>query len=527
MDHLFEKFHTIKPECSSNAAKRIGILEFQERILRLITAKTSVHKQIQIIEIVSTNIESFLIERLVEIRDYDEYKRIVSKIKHLMKRIVCLLSNLEKEYKLQDLIEDKKNTPAVKYLYLTLQQSCYIEETDQEKIREHLQLIEDQNEPCIMLTDSKDTQIDTHHNVVYRFICPRAFMLRNVYKKAVELKFGKLEINMEPKIDPTLNIRKNLDIKESYLLRYPNINVDIVASFITEMCHDPTIVTIMVTLYRVNPKDSYIIKALKEAAKTKIVFVFVELKAHGDEKNNLQISKELQEAGCHVRVDYFGYKVHGKFFLAMTKHGKVYAHIGTGNYNEITAQQYTDMHYITASPDITQELLNIAVALFEKRIYCTTKTEPKIFSSPVNVRRQIIRMIHEEIVKGEDGVIYIKVNNLCDDEISTLLTQAAKYGVDVKIICRTACVLDPRENLRIRSKVGMHLEHERMYLFGERAFIGSVDLMYRNLSERFELMCEVDHFYIYDWFMDIWNSRPIFELILNHKNERIWRRLHK
>lgn len=527
MDQLFEKFYDIKPEISSSAVKRMGILEFQERILRLITTKTSVHTQIRFIEIVSANIETFLIERLVEIRNYEEYKTIVVKIKHLMKMIDRLLSNLEKKYELQDLIDNKHNIPTVKYLYLTLQQSCYIEETDQEKIREHLQLVEDRNEPCILLTDSKDVQSDSQHNTVYRFICPRSFMLRDEYKKAIESKFGKLVINLEPRIDPTINIRKNLDNRENFLLRYPNINVDVVASFICEMCSDPAIVTIMVTLYRVNPKDSYIVKALKEAAKSKIVFVFVELKAHGDEQNNLRIYEELKDAGCHVRVDYLGYKVHGKFFLAMTKSGKIYAHIGTGNYNEITAQQYTDMHYITASPEITQEMLNIALSIFEKRIYITTKKEPKVFSSPVNIRSQIIQMINQEIAKGKNGLIYIKVNNLCDDEISVLLTQAAKHGVNVKIICRTACTLKPTNQLRIRSKVGMYLEHDRMYIFGDRAFIGSADLLYRNISKRFELMCEVSQFYIYDWFMGVWNSRPIFELKLNNNNERIWRRIHK
>lgn len=525
MDQLFEKFKEIKPKISSSKIKRLGILDFQERILRLIKEDIPIIEQVNYINIVAKNVENFMIERFPEIRSYREFKSTINRISNLMHKIDYLIGNLARKYKVYEEVNNHHNNcPIVKYLYFAMQQSYYTEETDIEKIREQLTILESENKPSIGLTDRKSITEDSsnsQYNIVYWFICPRSFLIIDEYVEIFKRNFKEPEPTSTT-IKP-INFKRELNEGKEYLIRCPYNSYDIILEFISEMCLcNYGTESIWITLYRVNPKDSKIVNYLKGAAKLgKKVFVFIELNARGDELNNYNVYEELKKAGCYVKTDYFGYKVHGKMFMAMDHYGNLYGHIGTGNYNEKTAKQYTDIHYITSKPDITHEMFKIFIALFEKRIYRTNTDEAKLFSSPMNIRPMIVKMIEEEIRKGKDGRIYIKVNNLCDSEITNLLYDAARIGVDIKIICRTACTLKPTNNLSIRSKAGIYLEHDRIYIFGNRTFIGSADLLFRNISKRFEIMCEIEKDGVYDYFMNVWNDRPIFKNYQYHK----WRLL--
>ena len=523
MDQIFQKFQIIKPKISSSYIKRMGILEFQERILDLITDDMDLIDKMKYIQIVCGNIRNFFIERFVEIRSHDEFNRVTTKIKHIIGRIDELLNSLADNYKLRGQIDNKGGCVIVDYLYHTMQQSYYAEETDIEKIRTCVHALERTDQQCIELSDFNAPT--SRYNVIYKFVCPRSFMLVDEYVKAAEILYGKVGKEEMSEFSPESHISE-LKTGSEFLLRVPYDNYDFVTSFIAGMCINTTIESIWITLYRVNPNDSIVIKYLKEAAaKKKNVFVFVEIYAHGDEINNSKIVEELKQAGCSVNVNYFGYKVHGKMFLAMDRDGKLYGHIGTGNYNEKTARQYTDIHYITGNEEITHEMLNILISLFEKRIYHTQLEHPKIFSSPSNIRHEIIRLINQEICKGKNGRTYIQANNLCDNEISNLLYNAANAGVDVKIICRTSCNLIPTNNIQVRSKAGIYLEHDRIYIFGDKCYIGSADLFYRNLSKRFEIMCEVNSIKILKYFILVWESKPIFELQVRGSRKR-WRKIN-
>lgn len=525
MDQIFQRFKEIKPKISSSKMKRFGILNFQERILELINVDMPILEQMNYLNIVAKNIENFMIERVPEIRSHKEFKIIIKKIKIIMNRIDQILKDRITKYNLQDKFNNHLNCCLVKYLYIAMQQSCYAEETDNEKIREQLEILANENKPCIGLTDTQfiATNNTAEYNIIYWFICPRSFLLIDEYIKIFKSSFKDSNSIDSIVTDLPIKFKYELDKGEEYLIRCPYDNYDLVLNFVSEMCsRSNEIHTIWITLYRVNPKDSKIVSYLKDAARLgKRVFVFIELNSKGDELNNYNVCKELKAAGCNVKTDYFGYKVHGKIFLAMDNNGNLYGHVGTGNYNEKTAKQYTDIHYITSKHEITREMLNIVIALFEKRIYRTNIDDPKIFSSPMNIRPMIIKMIEEEIRKCEQGRIYIKVNNLCDEEIMGLLYDAARHGVDVKIICRTTCTLNSMNNLEIRSKAGIYLEHDRIYIFGDRTFIGSADLLFRNISKRFEIMCEIEKENIYEYFMNVWDDRPIFTLSQNHN----WRLL--
>lgn len=525
MDYMFNRFKEIKSYVSSSNTKRIGILDFQMRILELIRDDLPIIDQIRYVDIVADNIKNFMIERVPEIRSYKEFDLTIKYIQRIMQSISDLLENRANKYKITD-IDRFPKSPVIDYLYLTMQQSCYFEETDIEKIKEQMEVLKEENKPCIGLTDyASIANSYMGHNVVYWFVCPRSFLLVKEYVRAFDDRFKCISnTDFSPsKLLPEKSFIDDLDHGREFVIRCPYNSYITVEKFIQEMCTDENIKNVWITLYRVNPNHSKIVEYLKSAAKKgKNVFVFVELNARGDEINNYRTCEELKNAGCNVRTDYFGYKVHGKLFLAMHKDGNLYGHIGTGNYNEKTAMGYTDIHYITGNKEKTSEMLNILIALFEKKVYRTNLEDPKVISSPMNIRPFIINFILNETHKGKDGRIYIKVNNFCDEEITTLLYDAADSGVDVKLICRTACTLKPRNNLKVRSKAGKYLEHDRIYVFGDRYFIGSADLLFRNISKRFEIMCEIEDSSIYAYFMRVWEDKPIY----NMTGYRKWRLLN-
>lgn len=284
-----------------------------------------------------------------------------------------------------------------------------------------------------------------------------------------------------------LNKRKNI------LMRCPFESYEEITQFIEECCINENIHNIFITLYR-TANDSKIVQSLMKAAKLKKnVFVYVETMARGDEAKNMALVKKLKAAGVHVQ-DYFnGFKIHAKLFLAIESspyHTKTYAHIGTGNYNENTANLYTDTHIMTTDSITAYSILNIFQMIFGQNNQ-KLKASHTVFLSPFNSREEIVNAMEKEIKKKDKGIIRIKCNSLCDPLMINMLHVADSAGVDVKLLVRTGLSILPSNHIQIRSKVGRYLEHDRIYIIGDNVYIGSADLLFRNLDKRIECLYKV------------------------------------
>ena len=287
--------------------------------------------------------------------------------------------------------------------------------------------------------------------------------------------------------------------KGDFLLHCPYHDFVHIVDFLREAAIDPHVTTIQINLYRV-AKNSQVINALINAARNgKRVEAMVELAARFDEKHNLKVANDLQEAGATVRVGIPNLKVHSKLILVTRKKkGKVqrFGHIGTGNFHERNAGIYEDLSLFTVNPKLTGELAKL-FDFFENTF--ERKTYRHLIVSPFSTRRKFVRMIDEEIAlakRGEEAWIRLKLNNLVDAKMIEKLYQASKAGVKVQLMIRGICALKPgvpglSENIEARSIVGRHLEHSRFLIFSgggkPQTFLSSADWMTRNLDRRVEV----------------------------------------
>jgi len=293
--------------------------------------------------------------------------------------------------------------------------------------------------------------------------------------------------------------------KENILLHHPyDLFSTSIEEFINKAADDPLVMAIKITLYRVS-KDSPIIEALIRAAENgKEVMTLVELKARFDEDNNIQWAKQLEQAGIHVVYGILGFKTHTKICLVIRKEkGRLrnYFHIGTGNYNSITSQFYTDVGFLSTDTEIASDLIELFNYLsgFSKQ-----KNYKKLLVSPFSMRKKFVSLIEREIKnanEGKKGEIIAKMNSLVDPQIIKLLYKASKSGVKINLIIRGICCLYPQrdnlsENIRVISIIGHFLEHSRIFWFfndnNPQAFIGSADWMRRNLDRRIEAVTPIE-----------------------------------
>ncbi|MBZ7953151.1 RNA degradosome polyphosphate kinase [Campylobacter sp. RM9939] len=300
-----------------------------------------------------------------------------------------------------------------------------------------------------------------------------------------------------PPFDENLSIFNAID-KEDILIIQPYESFDPVYKFIKEASQDPEVISIRMTLYRVE-KNSNIVQALIDAASEgKQVTVMVELKARFDEENNLHWAKALENAGAHVIYGIRGFKVHAKVSQVIRKQGeklKFYIHLSTGNYNASSAKLYTDMSYFTNKAEIAQDVTSFFHILsgFNKNRRLKT-----LSMSPNQIKEKILEMIRIETAKGGEGVIIAKMNSLVDSHIIKALYEASLQGVQIDLIVRGICCLKPNQeyskNIRVRSIIGKYLEHARIFYFKHSEpnyFISSADWMPRNLERRLELMTPI------------------------------------
>ncbi|WP_425413089.1 RNA degradosome polyphosphate kinase [Micromonospora citrea] len=276
-----------------------------------------------------------------------------------------------------------------------------------------------------------------------------------------------------------------------------------VQRFIEQAAADPDVLAIKQTLYRTSG-DSPIVDALVDAAAAgKQVVVLVELKARFDEVANIGWARTLERAGCHVVYGLVGLKTHCKTALVVRQEGnqiRRYCHIGTGNYHPKTARLYEDFGMLTADPEIGADLTDLFNVLTG---YSRQTAYRRLLVAPQGIRSGLIERIEREIAHvrlGVPGLVQIKVNSLVDEEITDALYRASRAGVHVDLLIRGMCTLRPgvpglSENIRVRSILGRFLEHSRIFRFGNDGdaefWMGSADLMHRNLDRRVEALVRV------------------------------------
>ncbi len=291
---------------------------------------------------------------------------------------------------------------------------------------------------------------------------------------------------------------------KDFLIIHPYINFDAVLDLLREAVLDETVIAIRQTLYRVSSHSEVVKYLVAAAEKGKEVTVLVELKARFDEENNIEWAAMLEDAGCHVIYGRDFLKVHAKLLLITRRSPKGIqhtAHVATGNYNENTANLYTDVGILTSNEDIANDI----ILFFRELGMDYTSGGYRLFHvSPDGIRNKVYELIDNEIkcmeMYGRGGHIIAKMNSLADKGIIDKLVEASQAGVKIDLIVRGICCLKAgvpnlTENIRVISVVGRFLEHSRVYWFlsggDEKLFISSADLMTRNLDRRMEVMCPV------------------------------------
>ncbi|MEA1874043.1 MAG: polyphosphate kinase 1, partial [Bacteroidota bacterium] len=291
--------------------------------------------------------------------------------------------------------------------------------------------------------------------------------------------------------------------QQDILLHYPYQSFQHIIDLLREASIDPKVRSVKITLYRV-ANHSSIINALINAARNgKNVTVFLELQARFDEKQNIALSEKLQTVGVKVIANIPGFKVHSKLLIIRRKEEQkniYYTYIGTGNFNEDTAELYADEGLLTAHPVIAHEIRKV-FELFEASF--KQFRFRNLIVSPFSTRNFFLKMIEKEIenhANGKTAWITIKLNNLADLQLVNKLYKASQAGVKVKIIVRGICILVPgipgiSDNIKVVSILDKYLEHSRIFTFANnddpKVYIGSADWMVRNLDTRIEVTCPI------------------------------------
>lgn len=317
-----------------------------------------------------------------------------------------------------------------------------------------------------------------------------------------EMFYSKREPQMSRMIDETRPMLEQI-AQRDLLLSYPYESIKPFLRLLDEAASDPDVVSMKMTLYRV-AKNSRVIKALCTAAENgKEVFVLVELRARFDEENNLEQSRQLEEAGCRVVYGPAGLKVHSKLCLITKRTAgglKHFTQIGTGNYNEKTAELYADFSVMTANPDIGLDACDVFKALAMGE---TVDSMRLLWAAPHCLQNRALEMMDNEIRiarAGGEGYVGLKLNSLTDKALIDKLIECSQAGVRVEMIirgisCLVAGIKGVTENIRLVSIVGRYLEHGRIYIFGtgvrQNIYISSADFMTRNTTRRVEIAAPI------------------------------------
>ena len=284
------------------------------------------------------------------------------------------------------------------------------------------------------------------------------------------------------------------------LLSYPYESMDPFLQLIREAASDPDVMTIKITIYRLAKKARLVEYLCAAAENGKEVTALIELRARFDEQNNIDWSERMEEAGCRVLYGFENYKVHSKLCLITYRNKneiRYITQVGTGNYNEKTAKMYTDYSLITADQEIGEDA---AVFFKNMSIGNLDGVYDHLIVSPTSLKQKVLLLMDEEIRKGAQGRILMKMNSVTDMDFIRKVSEASNAGVKIELIVRGICCILPgipgrTENLSVTSIVGRYLEHPRVFVFGEgndaRVYIGSADMMTRNTEKRVEVACPI------------------------------------
>lgn len=288
--------------------------------------------------------------------------------------------------------------------------------------------------------------------------------------------------------------------RKDLLLFYPYESMNPFLKLIKEASTDPNVMTIKITIYRLAKKARLVEYLCAAAENGKEVTVLIELRARFDEQNNIDWSERLEEAGCRVIYGFDNYKVHSKLCLITYRNrGEIQyiTQVGTGNYNEKTAAMYTDLSLMTANREIGKD----AMEFFKNMSISNLDGEYQhLIVSPTSLKQKVLSLMDEEIARGREGRIVMKMNSLTDVDFIEKVAQASRAGVKIDLIIRGICCILPgvkgyTENLRVTSVVGRFLEHPRIFSFGtgsrQKIYIGSADMMTRNTEKRVEVACPI------------------------------------
>ena len=288
--------------------------------------------------------------------------------------------------------------------------------------------------------------------------------------------------------------------KKDVLLSYPYESMEPFLQLIKEASTDPDVMTIRITIYRLAKKARLVEYLCAAAENGKEVTVLIELRARFDEQNNIDWSERMEEAGCRVLYGFENYKVHSKICLITYRNKneiRYITQIGTGNYNEKTAKMYTDYSLITSSQEIGEDA---AVFFKNMSIGNLDGVYNHLIVSPTSLKQKVLQLMDEEIAKGKEGRILMKMNSVTDMDFIRKTAQASQAGVKIQLIVRGICCILPgvpgkTDNLHVTSIVGRFLEHPRVFVFGRGAdakvYIGSADMMTRNTENRVEVACPI------------------------------------
>lgn len=292
----------------------------------------------------------------------------------------------------------------------------------------------------------------------------------------------------------------NLVKGQDFLFHYPYDSMKPFLQMMKRASHDSSVVSIKITIYRLAMRAALVDYLCRAAENGIDVTVLIELRARFDEQNNIDWSQRLEDAGCKIIYGFEEFKTHSKVCLITYKDkGKIkfITQIGTGNYNEKTAELYTDLSLITHNQEIGKD----AADLFMNMSIGNLEGQYKhLLVAPFNMKIRLLNLIDEEIAKGPQGRILFKLNSITDIDMINKLSEASCAGVTITLIVRGICCILPgvpgrTENIRVVSIVGRFLEHSRIYSFGsgtnQKLFISSADLMTRNLNRRIEVACPI------------------------------------